>query len=57
MWFAGGCLGESTLRYTVSPVKWDTYFQANRVENQKLIILIPGTLSSVGYFVVEVFIS
>ena len=23
-------------QYTVSPVRWDTYFQANRVENQKL---------------------
>ena len=22
--------------YTVSPVRWDTYVQANRVENQKL---------------------
>ena len=22
--------------YTVSPVRWDTYFQANRVEHQKL---------------------
>ena len=22
--------------YTVSPVRWDTYFKANRVENQKL---------------------
>ena len=25
-----------TAPYTVSPVRWDTYFQANRVENQKL---------------------
>ena len=23
-------------QYTVSPVRWDTYFQANRVEHQKL---------------------
>ena len=23
-------------QYTVSPVRWDTYFQVNRVENQKL---------------------
>ena len=24
------------VEYTVSSVRWDTYFQANRVENQKL---------------------
>ena len=27
---------EELLLYTVSPVRWDTYFQVNRVENQKL---------------------
>ena len=26
----------ASLYYTVSPVRWDTYFQANRVEHQKL---------------------
>ena len=35
-WGGGGQTSVEGAVYTVSPVRWDTYFQANRVENQKL---------------------